>query len=582
MRNSIPEVPPISLPRVDCEFDAPPLADEGRALPASLVTLGRLISGFGDQSTGQYSAPVIEPKEMARGLKVTFRPLPPKVSPVLRQFTEELQAAFTRHGVTVLPWEQATSPYYYEVAVPLTQKIVKIPARLTHHDIAAVFDVEVKPSLGRRFVRWLLEGGYRVHRYFGGLKKRHRVREILRFVWWAEDHAVKYVSDHVRTQIVSIRPIDPMLADPETPYIDKLTPGLRTLVESLAMMLVGVDKNRVSLLNMNLSDTVCPRAELDHFVLDSLIPKLHAPIRPLTRGRFHTASFDPSINVHAERVIDLAKKLSPLGLLPEAVSMSQLIRRASTRDVVSNFIDGRSGVSFGFVAALEAPIYVGPREISAEEWEALDPPDELPAGEVRRNSKGRYYLRTHSNGKQVHRQIPDIWIVSSRSGAEKNNLQRDRDLVRLGFDGALHLQLPGSADWDASDIRPSYDTYVMLALALGAAIYHPEQVRDGAALVHFHGYPSADWFKAGEGHAGADNPSIACGTFEAGVLNIIGLWELAEKMSDPNVLCVIEPNHGCNFVSGSVDHLIERLTQGVQSGQIVLGGRHLGSLQNIP
>lgn len=550
-------------------------------LPCSLATIGRLVSGFGDQTTGQYVSPIIEPREMAKGLKVTFRPLAKNVRPDLRTFAEQLEKKLTENGVNVLPWEKATSPYFYEIAIPLTQKIKRIAARMTHHDIDAVIDVHGRRNWRQRIMRDVMEVAYWIHRKTSGLKKRHRVREILRFVWFAEDHAVKYIRDHVRTQIVSVRPLDKFLADPDAPYKEKLMPGLKLLVESLSQMVIGVSDDRLSLLNMNLSDTVSPRAEIDRFVLKSFIPKLHAPIQPLTRGRFKIGSFNPRENDKTQKVVELGKRISPLELLPEAVAFTKLVKRPSTRDVVDDLVDGRSGVSFGFVTYMEPPVYHGPVEVPEKEWQAMAPLRELSPDEVRKNDQGRWYLKTISQGETVYRQVPDIWIVSSRSGAEKNDLNVDRDLVRLGFNGDLQLQVPSGHDWGKSDIRPSYDTYVMVALALGTAIYFPRLVEGGAPMIHFHGYPHTTWFQDREAFAGANNPSVACGTFEAGVLNFAGLWQLAESCPDLKLACVIEPDHGCNMVAADADYLLRRIEQGVNSGQIVLGGKHLKSLKEV-
>lgn len=547
--------------------------------PASLETIGRLISGYGDQATAQYKAPVIDTAEMARGLKVTFRPIPANAPAQLRQFAEELQRLLPEHGVQVIPWEEATTPSYYDGALPLMKRKFKIPIRLAPADINAIFDVQGRTSWWRALLSNGMELGYIVHRYFSGLRSRHRIREILRLVAWVQNRAVWNIADHVATQVVAVRPLNPILADLEASYTDKLATGMVEFIQSIAPIVLGVSPERMSLLNLNMSDAVYARADVGRLVSKSLIPKLHAPIQPLTRGRFQVGSFAPAANPFTQQVIDLSQRLSPLGLLPRAVAVRALSWRPSTRDIVNELIDGRSGISFGFVACMEPPVYVGPREVSADDWDAMAPARELSPDDVRRSDAGRFYLRTWVGERWVYRQVPDVWIVSSRSGAEKNNLQVDRDLVRLGFNGQLQLQTPEGCSWETSDIRPSYDTYVMIALALGAALYHPHLVEHGAPLVHFHGYPAPEWFQPDESCTGAANPSVACGTFESGVLNFLGMWKLAETNPDLKLACLIEPDHGSNLVACDIDYLVERLQQGVASGQVFLGGKNLQLLR---
>ena len=72
--------------------------------------------------------------------------------------------------------------------------------------------------------------------------------------------------------------------------------------------------------------------------------------------------------------------------------------------------------------------------------------------------------------------IPIRWrkSASSRSGApEKTDLSLESDVVRVGLiKGRLHCQIAEGLEF-AADIRPSFDTSVMLSVALAAGIYNP-------------------------------------------------------------------------------------------------------------
>jgi len=277
----------------------------------------------------------------------------------------------------------------------------------------------------------------------------------------------------------------------------------------------------------------------------------------------------------------LGKELAKTDLFPPGSKLGEFISRKSHRDIVSIIVDGRTGVSYGFVAYAEPPKYVGAPEITEDEWESLSPAEGFSTDEIRRNGIGRWYIKVRLGTKYVFKQIPDLWLVSSRSGSNKTDLTLERDIVRIGLKGKLFLQLPQGIESKIADIKPSYDVYVMLAIALSAALYTPELIRNGAPIVHFHGYPAFEWFKQNEYGAGVCNPSVPCGTYESGVFNFLGIYRLANQYGGGNIALasLIEPDHGTNVIAHDLDYLVERLKAGCEQGQIELGGRYFTSLK---
>jgi len=143
------------------------------------------------------------------------------------------------------------------------------------------------------------------------------------------------------------------------------------------------------------------------------------------------------------------------------------------------------------------------------------------------------------------------------------------------------LQLPLGSDAKKSDIKPSYDIYVMLAISLAAALYTPELIANGAPIVHFHGYPDVDWFQENEYCVGVDNPSVPCGTYESGVFNFLGIANLGNQITNNvNLISLVEPDHGTNFIAGDLEYLVTRLKAGCVTGQIQLGGKNFPSLKH--
>ena len=57
----------------------------------------------------------------------------------------------------------------------------------------------------------------------------------------------------------------------------------------------------------------------------------------------------------------------------------------------------------------------------------------------------------------------------------QSQLRLDRDIIRVGYDGTLHVHLPCGRPLNG-DLNPSYDLRVMLALALSTALHAPEML----------------------------------------------------------------------------------------------------------
>ena len=343
---------------------------------------------------------------------------------------------------------------------------------------------------------------------------------------------------------------------------------------------IGVDVDRISILNMNLSDSIFPKQEMGEFVFKSLIPKVFVPITPLLLNRFQVGEYQPEKSIFAQKLVKLGQELAQTGLFPPGFKLNEVIKRKSHRDIVNVIVNGRTGVSYGFVAYAEPPQYFGAKEINLAEWESLSPVEGFSSNELRQNSQGRNYLKTKIQGEDVFQQIPDIWLVSARSGSNKTNLNITSDVMRIGLKEKLYLELPEGIHSNKADIKPSYDIYVMLAISLSAALYTPDLIKDGAPIVHFHGYPAFDWFKANEYCVGVHNPSVPCGTYESGVFNFLGISSLANQpTANISLISLVEPDHGTNFIGNDLEYLVERLKAGCAEGQIELGGKHFASLK---
>ncbi|MFN6498155.1 MAG: hypothetical protein RMX65_014265 [Nostoc sp. DedQUE01] len=548
----------------------------------NLQTIGRLIGGFAQQSSVEYKPPIIDPKIMAQKLIVTFKPLPSSYNnQKILKFRQELQEKLKYYGVKILSWEEAIVEFNYDLILPIINKKKNFKFKGVKSEVNAIIDVEIPPSFIRKLGIFAAETVYQIYSTLILNGRKLPVIKIARLSSWAEDYAAKYVDNPSKTQVIVITNIDHDFINPLIPYKQKINIGLNTLIRTFSEIVIGVSSDKISILNMNLSDSIFTRNEISSFVLKSLIPKVFVPIAPLLLSRFEVEQYNPQESTYAAKLVTLGQELASTGLFPPGFKLDKVIKRKSHRDIVSIIINGRTGVSYGFVAYVEPPQYFGQIEITKNQWENLLPVQGFSNNEIRQNDKGRRYAKIKKLEEYVFRQIPDIWLVSSRSGSNKTDLNIADDVIRIGLREKLYLQLPKVIRSELVDMKPSYDIYVMLAISLSAALYTPELIENGAPIVHFHGYPAFDWFKPNEYCIGVDNPSVPCGTYESGVFNFLGISSLANQQpSNISLVSLIEPDHGANFIANDLEYLVQRLKDGCTQGQIELGGKHFSSLKS--
>lgn len=512
------------------------------------------------------------PTEMSDRVTVTFKPIPKNYPDTeISAYRERLRNSLLSNGVNVISWEDATIE---DASYGIFSKLMGL--RSVRRKVNAVIDVKKKLSPLRWFLSKIAENIYRLAR-----KDSLSVSGILKISGWADDFTVGYLQDPYNTQVITIISLDPEFENEDTTYDEKISIGLKNLITNMSEIVIGVSHSKFGITNMNLSDSIYTHGQLDDFVLYSLIPKIYAPIKPPVLTRFAVSEYDPQEFEYARKLSALGSDLKSTDLFPEGSKFSDAIKRLSHRDVANKILDGRTGVSYGFIALAEPPGYDGDKYIDENRWNSLQEIPNYNPDEVRAASNDRWYVKTLLGDETVYQQVPDIWIVTSRSGCDKTNLNPDSDIVRIGLvKGKLHLEIPRGVDLGRKDIRPSFDTYVILAQALSSALYAPSMIEKEMSILHFHGYPDPCWFGVSEHHAGARNPSLPCGTVEAALLNYSAVYETATKNgSDIKLLCLVESDHGVNVLGPDREYLVQRLLAGSSEGHILLGGKYLPMLK---
>ncbi len=513
-----------------------------------------------------------DPTEMSERVIVTFKPLPKNYPYTeISAYRERLKNSLLSNGVSVISWEDATTQ---DMSYGLFSRFMGL--RSVRRKVNAVIDVKKKLSPLRWFLSKVAENIYRFVR-----KDSLSVSAILKISGWADNFTVGYLQDPYNTQVITIIHIDPEFESEDTTYERKISLGLKNLVNNMSEIVIGVSHRNFAIINMNLSDSIYTHNQLDDFVLYSLIPKIYAPIKPPVLTRFSVSEYEPKEFEYAQKLSALGADLKSTELFPAGSKFVDAIKRLSHRDVANKILDGRTGVSYGFIALAEPPGYDGDKYIDENMWDSLQEIAGYNPDEVKAASNDRWYVKTLLRGETVYQQVPDIWIVTSRSGCDKTNLNPDSDIVRIGLvKGKLHLQIPAGVDLGRKDIRPSFDTYVILSQALSSALYAPSMIENEMSILHFHGYPDPCWFGVSEYHAGARNPSLPCGTVEAALLNYSAVYETAARDgADIKLLCLVESDHGVNVLGPDREYLVQRLLAGSSGGHILLGGKYLPMLK---
>jgi len=169
--------------------------------------------------------------------------------------------------------------------------------------------------------------------------------------------------------------------------------------------------------------------------------------------------------------------------------------------------------------------------------------------------------------------------LSTRSGCAKSSLDARRDITRIGLvDGRMYFQTPIGVRVE-DDCKPSYDTGVMLAHALGNAIlasvlgrlsggaapFYKRLTTSGVGIAHWHDYLAQDELAAGYFLYGERNLPVACSTPQSASFALSGKLDLLRRVASHATTyrgdVHVEPHHGVNMTSDTLTNLAEWLAQ---------------------
>jgi hypothetical protein len=214
-------------------------------------------------------------------------------------------------------------------------------------------------------------------------------------------------------------------------------------------------------------------------------------------------------------------------------------------------------MSYGFFAR-QLPVTVEPALI-LDESESTDNHGKHEVGMIRIRVQGVTMLVP----------VPQVRVMTTRSGCRKNQLEAKSDLVEIGLiqrngRGRAYLKTPMGCSPDIV-AKPSFDTLTILAHALGNALtasilmtLRPEArfprhlAKFGASMTHWHDYPAVELLPEGYHLHGENNPPVACSTPQSAAYSLLGkiaALEIALEQGRAYRGDVhVEPCHGTNIV----------------------------------
>jgi hypothetical protein len=203
--------------------------------------------------------------------------------------------------------------------------------------------------------------------------------------------------------------------------------------------------------------------------------------------------------------------------------------------MAKKFLEDRSGMSYGFLA-YQLPIRPG----HVEEIKAVNGITALSHCDARSNGMcvpnnnygfhgSKFYIRVpkdpQTGGESQDRvllvTLPELYVVTTRSGCDKSNIDPDKDLLLYRVrEGAVTQIIP----YNGMNFHPSFDIWIILVQTLCNGLitsvlnylnpknsYCNDVMQNGMMMVHVHAFPDRKRLENGMMWFGENNPAVCCG-----------------------------------------------------------------------
>lgn len=500
-------------------------------------------------------------EEISKKLKITYFPeISNNISKEVASFNDDLKKVFIKLGIQIIDYKDAVEEislrkrlkWFFFVALNVVR--AKVRSVLSKNDATKEADANFNFTV------------------LNQIRKGKKIKKGIVVIALGAGKTGNLPIDHTisvkENCIVTIFDMPPQI-DTESNFQSHFE--IATNLFAYHMTNIAICVNEVSWIYYGFAggNSVFSRSvDFEKNIKNILIPKIAVPINPPRIREFSIKEngFDASDGVHKPLVDDLvdgSRKFKDTGLFPDGKSVKDLqFRNEFYKWIGSLHLDNRTGMSYGFMAR-QMPIKLMP---------LVEAKEELIEDKNLIIRNGKTCVVFNHAGKNFLIEIPEIWILSQRSGSNKINFCPDKDLIKIGLvDGEMILQLPKGVKLNRNNFRPSFDTRVMLAHGLANAVigsilnhfipnveFCKNIEEKGIAFIHWHGYLQKKAIPREYMIHGQHNPNVSCATDQAaiyafqgkfkGFVDLLENMEIAKNyMGDVH----IEPHHGTivNFPS---------------------------------
>ncbi len=518
----------------------------------------------------------LAPEEMADKMNITFFPYnPDDVSSEVLLFSRKLEKTFQDLHVNIVPYEDSLT------LIPL-YKVAKNTFKIFFANIIYI---------SRGIFRMSKKGHYFNIDAIIFLFKRVKVKKGISIIVTGEQTLnnlpMQYIYSFKDNSVITILDF-PKNITTSSSFHDHFDTALDLFVHHMTNIVIGVDKEKWVLYNFNASHPIFPMNEkFRENVLHALVPKIVAPIRPYKLSEFviskkHFSVFDEENKDRVQDLVDGALLFSKTDLYPSGKKIDDLPFRNNFYRWIGNLhLDNRNGMSYGFLAVqlpgkistlMSVPQFCTLTGMNADNIEYY-------------LFNNESYIRINLNNNQYWMKVPDVWVLSQKSGSDKTHVNPEKDIIKLGLmNGKMFIETQAGAIID-NDYKTSFDTQVILAHAVGNAIVASilahtvpssnfvERYRSsGISISHWHGYIHPEHVPKGWHVHGISNPHVACSSPQSALFALGGklnsfvdtIQNGAEYKGDVH----IEPHHGTNICYTSVKDLANYLLEDKEASML--------------
>ena len=511
----------------------------------------------------------LTPSEMTKNLKVTFFPHNNYIDKEIISFGNKLEATFKELGVKVIPYNNVLKTPSFKNIFKRVFLFFSIYKRVVNSLTIKENQVDFKKTYYRKFWAFVFE------------KKIRRDIAIISLGEGKEGNLpIDYTTSFKENPIVTILQKNDKINESGS-FQEHMENALNLFTWNMTNLAVCVDKNSWTVYSFNLS---YPNFSIDKDfkknVLNSLITKIAAPVVPPYLSEFvvQKNDFDVDDTKYKPSLDDLVKSgplLEKTGLYPAGRKIDSLkFKNYFYRWVGAIHLDERNGMSYGFVAR-QLPTKIPKAEL-LENVKDKELADKIRGKEIVEHNSN-FFVKILAQGKELVVEVPEVWVLTSRSGANKTKLDPKKDIIKMGLkNGQMFLSLPKGFE-SADDYRPSFDTKVILAHAVSNAIFagvlsyfKPESSfpkilqNSGFGLAHWHGYIDPKYISKGWAVYGQGNPSVSCSSPQTAMYAFYGkengiINNVLENNEDYKGDIHIEPHHGTNMTFSTLLELADFL-----------------------